>query len=382
MFTKKIINRVFVRSLAIAAVTLMLSACSSGIEGTYSGSGKTAGGFADVSIEAIFHADTVMVKTSMSTMGMTAGKNAMESEYKLDGNKIKIKHVKGMSNIWTLEDDGSISVPTQGAGIIKLTQTNDASADSSTGKHETVTKDEDSSFSFSRFIARLTGSGPEGTYSGKFQNQKTGVSLQLQLIFHSDHKVTMKSSASMRGRTIFGKEGEGEYELDGNKIKIKEANDVTEIFTLEDNGSITSRSPDGDIMILTQTNDARAQSSSGKHEAVAEAEDSGFSFSKFIAGIFAPDVEGTYIFTAPKTSVKFAGLLTLKLESGKAFLTMKQDSKQTEEAGTYAVDEKDDKKVKIKGAHGQTDIFILGDDGSLMPPPGYTAGPKFIRADS
>jgi len=487
MIAKEIINRVFVRGLAVAVVTLMLSACGSGIEGTYSGSGSMAAGFMNISLQATFDSDTVIVKARTSAMGQSAGQTETEHEYELDGNKIKVKNMQGATQVWTVNDDGSITVQMPGASGIKLTRTSDAKAEISTGKHEAVAKAEGFGFSFSKFIAKITSSGLEGTYSGNIQ--KNGASTQMQIAFHQDNKVTLKLKTSMRGRTIINKEEEGEYELDGNKLKVTDAKGATEILTLKDDGSMTMTLGD-ETIILVRTNDTKADSSSGKRDAVAEAKDSGFSFSRFFAGIFgsgiegtysrtrgklieklrfesggtvlykknggwqapnrwgneielqyerdgnkvvvsqkppltidkngnlegfdgtyirmsgvqlkastegsdvadedsgfslskfiarifAPDVEGTYIFTAPKTSVKFAGVMKLELDSGKAILSMNQgDGHIIKETGTYVVDEK---KVKIKGARGKTDIFILDDDGALMPPPGFTAGPRFVR---
>jgi len=221
MFVKEIINCVVTRSLAVAAVTLMLSACSSGIEGTYSGSATVS--LAEVSLQVTFDSDTVIIKSHVSMMGQTAGQTETEHEYELDGNRIKVKNMQGVTQIWTVADDGSISVP-MGPSTIKLTRTSDDKAEVSTGGHEAMAEATDSGFSFSKVIASLIDPDVEGTYTDG------AIRLETIFTFESDGNGTM---------SMYETQFPFEYIVDGKHVKITGLGDGLKIFNLNDDGSLT-----------------------------------------------------------------------------------------------------------------------------------------------
>jgi len=99
MFSKKRTILTMTKSLVFVAATLMLSSCSSGgLDETYSD--KTG------NIEVKFESGGKVYTTAMGV--------EIEYYYEVDGDKIKVMmgpDGQGPRQIWTLQDDGSLSGP-------------------------------------------------------------------------------------------------------------------------------------------------------------------------------------------------------------------------------------------------------------------------------
>lgn len=92
----------YLKLIGALFLAIVLTACgSSGPEGTYTDKGG---------IEVTFQSNGKVIAKNEGS--------EMELSYELEGNKIKIKMGQGRSEIWTLEEDGSITVP-DGGKLIK-----------------------------------------------------------------------------------------------------------------------------------------------------------------------------------------------------------------------------------------------------------------------
>ncbi len=90
---------------SVIVALLILSACGSGIEGTYSNGGP---------VEYTFKSNGTVVMTA-SMMGVT---QETEVKYEVEGNKVKLITGEG-ALLLTLHEDGSLSSPMGGKNLTR-----------------------------------------------------------------------------------------------------------------------------------------------------------------------------------------------------------------------------------------------------------------------
>jgi hypothetical protein len=88
--------KTLLKPLAVIAVAFMLSACGEGLDEAYTGVGGTQ--------EFRFSSDGTLVQSVL-------GNKVQELKYEKDGNEIKVYLNEKTTQIWTLQENGDISVP-------------------------------------------------------------------------------------------------------------------------------------------------------------------------------------------------------------------------------------------------------------------------------